>query len=103
MTGVVQDQSGAVLPGATVDLLTATGTVVQSTTADGAGAFRFDRVMPASYQLLARFEGFTPASIRVRVTTRALASQRLVLAHCRPDAGDHRQQCDGRSGHDGGE
>ena len=53
---------------------------MQSTTADGAGAFRFDRVMPASYQLMARFEGFTPASIRVRVTTRALASQRLVLA-----------------------
>jgi hypothetical protein len=80
IAGIVQDQTGAILPGATVDLLTAAGAVVQSTTTDGAGAFRFERVTSASYQLLARFEGFTPASIRIRVTNRALTSERLVLA-----------------------
>ena len=79
VTGVVQDQTGAVLPGATVDLLTTAGVVVQSTSTDGAGTFRFDRVPAGQYQLLARFEGFTPASIRVRVTGRAPGAQKLVL------------------------
>ncbi len=79
VTGVVQDQTGAVLPGATVDLLTAAGVLVQSATANGAGTFRFEKVPPAQYQLTARFEGFTPASVRLRVTTRAPAAQKLVL------------------------
>jgi outer membrane receptor protein involved in Fe transport len=79
VTGVVQDQTGAVLPGAHVDLVTAAGAVVQSTTADGAGGFRFDQVAPGQYQLTARFEGFTPATSRIRVTGRAPGSQRLVL------------------------
>ena len=79
VTGVVQDQSGAVVPGATVELSSQAGAVLQSTTTDGAGAFRFDRVSAGQYQILARFEGFTPASTRVRVTTRTPGSQRLVL------------------------
>jgi hypothetical protein len=79
VTGVVQDQTNAVLPGATVDLVTVAGAVVQSTTADGAGAFRFERVAAGQYQVLARFEGFTPTSSRVRVTNRAPGPQRLVL------------------------
>lgn len=77
--GVVQDQTGAILPNATVELVAASGAVVQATTADGSGVFRFDRVAPGAYQIVARFEGFTLASVRVRVTTRPPGSQRLVL------------------------
>lgn len=77
--GVIQDQTGAVLPGATVDLCTQSGEVVQSATTDGAGEFHFDGVRPGPYQLLARFEGFAPASSTLRVTTRSPGSQRLVL------------------------
>ena len=96
VAGVVQDQTGAVLPGATVDLVTTAGAVAQSTTADGAGAFRFDRVPAGQYQLLARFEGFTPASMRIRVTNRATGAQRLVLAIGVPGAGNHgHQRCSG--------
>jgi hypothetical protein len=80
VTGVVQDQTGAVLPGATVELVTAAGLPVQSATTDGAGAFRFERVAAGQYQVVARYEGFTPASMRVRVTTRAPGALRLVLA-----------------------
>jgi hypothetical protein len=80
ITGVVQDQTGAVLPGAVVDLLNSGGVVAQSTTADGVGVFRFDSVSADQYQIVARFEGFNPASTRVRVTTRAPGPQKLVLS-----------------------
>ena len=53
VTGVVQDQTGAVLSGATVSWSTARAQSVQTTTADAAGAFRFDGVAPGQYELRA--------------------------------------------------
>lgn len=79
VTGVVQDQTGSVLPGATIDLVAASGVVAQTTVTDGAGAFRFEKVPAGQYELRAGFEGFKPAVTRLRVTNRAPASQRLVL------------------------
>ncbi len=83
VTGVVSDQTGAVLPGAAVELVTATGraagSVAETTTADSSGMFRFDRVAAGQYELRATFEGFKPASVRLRVTTRASAPQKVVL------------------------
>jgi carboxypeptidase family protein len=79
VTGVVQDQTGAVLPGATVELLSGMGAPVQSTTADGAGVFRFEHVPAGPYEIRAMFEGFSPASTRVRVAARSPAPQKLVL------------------------
>jgi hypothetical protein len=79
VTGVVQDQTGAVLSGASVDLLNATGVAVQSAFTDGVGTFRFEQVAAGQYQIRAQYEGFTPASTRVRVTARAPGAQKLVL------------------------
>jgi hypothetical protein len=79
VSGVVQDQTGSVLPGATVDLVAPTGTVAQTTVTDGAGTFRFERVTPGQYELRAGFEGFKPSVAKLRVTNRAPAAQRLVL------------------------
>jgi hypothetical protein len=79
VSGVVQDQTGAVLTAATVELVNAAGTVVQTTAADEGGAFRFERVAPGQYELRARYEGFKPASAKVRVGTRPPSSQKLVL------------------------
>src|SRR5258708_36413089 len=79
VAGVVQDQTGAVLAGATVELLTPAGAIAQTTAADAVGAFRFDRVGQGPYQLRATFEGFKPATARVRVSTRAPSAQKLVL------------------------
>ena len=79
VTGIVQDQTGAVLAAATVDLVNASGAVVQTTAADAAGLFRFDRVAPGQYELRARYEGFKSATAKLRVGTRAPSSQRLVL------------------------
>jgi hypothetical protein len=79
VSGIVQDQTGAVLPGATVELVNAGGTVVQTVTADNGGAFRFERVAPGQYDLRAGYEGFKPATAKLRVGTRAPSTQRLVL------------------------
>jgi Carboxypeptidase regulatory-like domain len=77
--GVVQDQTGAVLAGAAVELVNSTGAVAQTVHADAVGAFRFDRVTPGTYQLRATFEGFKPTATRIRVGARAPSTQKLVL------------------------
>ena len=78
VTGIVQDQTGAVLTGATVDLA-AGGRVVRSVATDDVGAFHFDGVAPGTYELRAHFEGFRDLSSRVRVGSRAPSPQKLVL------------------------
>jgi len=80
VTGVVQDQTGAILSGAAVDLLDTGGHVVESATTDGSGAFRFERVAPGQYQIRAIYEGFKPASTSLRVGARSPSAQRLVLS-----------------------
>jgi carboxypeptidase family protein/TonB-dependent receptor-like protein len=79
LSGVVQDQTGAVLPGATVELVGAGGAIAQSAAADGAGTFRFENVPPGPYELRATFAGFKSASLRVRVGARSPSPQKLVL------------------------
>ena len=79
VTGVVQDQTGAVLAGATVELVGPSGSLAQSGIADGVGAFHFDRVAPGNYELRASFAGFKVSSTRVRVGGRPPTPQKLVL------------------------
>lgn len=50
VAGIVQDQTGAVLPSATVELVNA------------AGAFGCARVAPGQYELRAGYDGFKPAA-----------------------------------------
>ena len=68
--GVVRDQTGAVLPGARVDLADDSGTVVRSAIADKKGEFVIERVPPGDYVLRVQFEGFRSATSRVSVTAR---------------------------------
>jgi len=80
VAGVVQDQTGAILPGAQITLVaTGSTTPVQSTISDTAGAFRFDRVPPASYDIRAEFPGFKTKTVTVRVTTRAPSATTIVM------------------------
>ncbi len=78
VTGIVEDQTGAVLTGATVDLA-ASGRVVRSVATDAVGAFHFDGVAPGTYELRAHFQGFKDLASRVRVGSRAPSPQKLVL------------------------
>jgi outer membrane receptor protein involved in Fe transport len=80
VTGVVQDQTGAILPGARITLLAAGSTMPsQSVVSDDAGAFRFERVPPGAYDLRTEFPGFNANLARVRVTTRAPGQTTVVM------------------------
>jgi len=79
VSGVVQDQTGAVLQNATVELVAASGAVQSTTTTDAVGAFHFESVAAGQYELRTSFEGFKPAAVRVRVGARPPAPQKLVL------------------------
>ncbi len=60
--GSVTDESGAVLPGATVEAVSAGGTRLAGTTNES-GAFRFPRVPPGTYVVIAKLDGFNPAEV----------------------------------------
>lgn len=59
ITGLVKDNSGAVLPGAVVEARSAGGAAL-ATTSDANGLFRFPSVLPGTYEVTASLSGFTP-------------------------------------------
>ena len=80
VSGVIHDQTGAVLPNATVTLIAPSdATPLATTTTDASGRFRLDAVAPGIYDLKTEFPGFRPAVTHVRVTTRAPAPLTVVL------------------------
>jgi hypothetical protein len=60
--GSVTDASGAVLPGASVEAVSAGGTRLAGTTNES-GDFRFPRVPPGNYVVIAKLDGFNPAEV----------------------------------------
>src|SRR5262245_50944714 len=67
LTGVITDQTNAVVPNADVDIKNlATGTT-QSTKTDREGLYRFFFIAPGSYGLAASHEGFRQELRRVEV------------------------------------
>lgn len=58
LTGVVHDDSGAVLPGVTVTATRAGTGVTQTVTTDGAGRYRLPLLPPGDYRLTATLDGF---------------------------------------------
>jgi hypothetical protein len=79
VSGVAADPSGAVLPGAQVELKTAQGTTAQTTTTDQTGTFRFEQVSPGRYDVLVTFEGFQPTTARLTVGSRSPAPLHVTL------------------------
>jgi hypothetical protein len=65
--GIVTDASGAILPGATVEVMSGTGIVISA--ASGAnGVYRFPSLAPGEYTVKAALSGFTPKTVeRVEV------------------------------------
>lgn len=61
--GTVSDASGAVLPGATVEAVSAGGTRLSATTNES-GAYRFPRVPPGNYVVVAKLDGFNPGEVQ---------------------------------------
>src|SRR5438105_1934671 len=81
--GTVMDTTGAVLPGATVTLSSAQGTVGsnQETTSDTRGAYQFLRLVPGTYIVRATMQGFRPAEQRnIQVSSDQTARADLTLS-----------------------
>ncbi len=82
LRGVVRDQTGAVLQGARVELADDPGgAIARAVSTDAKGEYLIDRVPPGAYTLKVDFEGFRPATVRLRVAPRRPPSaQTIVLA-----------------------
>ncbi len=63
ITGTVYDPTGAVVPGATVELENAATGVVRSTQTDSSGVYRFNNVLVGQYRVTARATGFAAATL----------------------------------------
>lgn len=62
--GAVKDSTGAVLPGAIVEIHNVdSGNLAGSATSDTAGAYRFVGLLPGKYEISATLTGFGPAKI----------------------------------------
>ena len=81
VSGVVQDQTGAVLPAAQV-ALTPSGAQApaQTVASDAAGRFQFERVPQGTYDIRTEFAGFKVTTVRVRVGARAPGPVTVVMA-----------------------
>lgn len=81
--GTVTDESGAVLPGATV-ILSSRGVIGgdQNTVSDGAGAYQFIRLVPGTYSVKAELQGFRSVlqeNITVNADRTSRADLRLAI------------------------
>src|SRR5689334_3808019 len=79
LTGVVHDQTGAALSGATVEL-SLNNVSRQSTTTDPSGSFRFNRIPPGKYQIQVTYQGFESVTMDVTVGLSSLAPLNISMA-----------------------
>ena len=78
--GVVEDESGAVVPGVTVtarNLETQTTSTAQT---NETGVYRLSSLAPGRYEITAEITGFQPAKTEVRLETAQIAGVNLKLA-----------------------
>src|SRR6266568_1769213 len=70
LAGDVRDPTNAGVPGAKVVVKRTGEAQEQATTTDPAGSFRFEKVLPGSYEVQISHEGFKTATARIRVASR---------------------------------
>ena len=73
LAGVVQDPSGARVPGATIIARNLDGSNQETMRADAAGQYRFDAIPPGHYELSVQSRGFATANVPALVTAGAVA------------------------------
>ena len=72
--GVVTDTTGAIIPGAEVSLLDATGAIVSTSHAGSDGSFSLSAMHPGSYTLVVALAGFKTSRSQVTVAVPGAAS-----------------------------
>jgi hypothetical protein len=82
LTGTVSDPAGAVVPGASVELVNSAAGTRRETTTDANGNYAFIQVQPGTYQVIAKAAGFavlTVNNVRLEVSTPATLPIRLEI------------------------
>jgi len=79
ISGLVQDQAGAAISGATVEIV-AGSAAQQITTTDQSGSFGFSRLPAGKYQLNVKSEGFEVATVDVTVGSQPPPPIQVVMA-----------------------
>jgi hypothetical protein len=79
VSGVIADQTGAVLPAARVELKNAAGETLQSTTTSQSGEFQFSNVAAGRVDVVATFDGFQQTTMRVVVGNRPPSPVRILM------------------------
>lgn len=78
--GTVKDQSGAVVPGASVSITGLTAGFNQTTTSNDSGVFRFERVPGGRYKItVAAISGFVEKSAEVLVLAEKTTTSEIVM------------------------
>jgi outer membrane receptor protein involved in Fe transport len=67
VTGTVTDQSGAVLPGVTVNLKSVDRATMRSTVTNAEGEYVFASLVPGAYEVTAELSGFSTQQVRTTV------------------------------------
>ena len=79
LEGVVQDPSGALIPGADVKLTNLGTHVTQTTTTDSGGNYRFVSLAPGQYQVDVTAKGFAGSSVQLNLLTAQLMNLPVTL------------------------
>jgi len=79
VSGIVRDPTGALIPGATVQLARVGGGVVGSVITDGGGHFQFAQPVAGAYHLVVVRPGFSALDQALRVTQSPMAPMALTL------------------------
>jgi hypothetical protein len=74
VSGNVADTTGALIPGAQVELTDAQGQVVKATTTDSSGNFSLAAVPPGDYSMAVSLSGFQTATQAIHVGARGLSA-----------------------------
>ena len=79
ISGTIADPTGAIIPGATVNLLSLDTGTTQTTTANQAGVYGFTLLKPGRYQVSVSLAGFQKAERALEVAVGGIATADLAL------------------------
>ncbi len=80
VSGTVTDQSGAVLPGVTVNLKSVERASVRSTVTNAQGEYVFASLVPGNYEVTAELSGFSTQQTRTNVSVGATVNVNVQMA-----------------------
>src|SRR5262249_48821445 len=79
ITGVVLDQTGGVLVGANVELISASNAILQAEVSDASGQFHFSAPGSGRYDIRTTLDGFKTTDTRVNVQPGSPRALRIVM------------------------